>query len=185
MTVNAAQIEDGVNPRLVLARSKTAVPVAMLQTDGVNQRSGVWTEEEETFLRENLGVLSMEEIAAALGRTATAVKIRWTRKGYHAPSKQPGDIVANKAGKMLQIKCPDLGGINNIIEAILYCNEKHAGSYCGGSCNETDVSAKATTNVAIACDADQCLAKPGMGVDEGYMIVKNEMNRVLAVCNDR
>ncbi len=91
----------------------------------------------------------------------------------------------NKAGKMLQIKCPDLGGINNIIEAILYCNEKHAGSYCGGSCNETDVSAKATTNVAIACDADQCLAKPGMGVDEGYMIVKNEMNRVLAVCNDR
>ena len=101
MTVNAAQIEDGVNPRLVMARSKTAVPVAMLQTDGVNQRSGVWTEDEETFLRENLGVLSMEEIAAALGRTATAVKIRWTRKGYHAPSKQPGDIVANKVGKML------------------------------------------------------------------------------------
>lgn len=91
----------------------------------------------------------------------------------------------NKAGKMLQIKCPDLGGINNIIEAILYCNEKKIGSYCGGSCNETDVSAKTTTNIAIACDADQCLAKPGMGVDEGYMIVKNEMGRVLAVCNDR
>jgi methylaspartate ammonia-lyase len=91
----------------------------------------------------------------------------------------------NKAGKMLQIKCPDLGGINNIIEAIIYCNEKQVGSYCGGSCNETDVSAKTTTNVAIACYADQCLAKPGMGVDEGYMIVKNEMGRVLAIANDR
>jgi methylaspartate ammonia-lyase len=89
------------------------------------------------------------------------------------------------AGKMLQIKCPDLGGINNIIEAILYCNMKKVGSYCGGSCNETDVSSKTTTNIAIACEADQCLAKPGMGVDEGYMIVKNEMGRVLAVSNDR
>ena len=29
--------------------------------------------------------------------------------------------------------------------------------------------------------ATQCLAKPGMGVDEGYMIVNNEMNRVLAL----
>jgi len=91
----------------------------------------------------------------------------------------------NMAGKMLQIKCPDLGGINNIIEAILYCNMKKVGSYCGGSCNETDVSSKTTTNIAIACEADQCLAKPGMGVDEGYMIVKNEMGRVLAVSNDR
>lgn len=27
----------------------------------------------------------------------------------------------------------------------------------------------------------QMLAKPGMGVDEGYMIVYNEMNRIMAV----
>ena len=27
----------------------------------------------------------------------------------------------------------------------------------------------------------QILAKPGMGVDEGYMIVSNEMNRILAL----
>lgn len=85
------------------------------------------------------------------------------------------------AGDMLQIKTPDLGGINNVIEAILYCNEKKIGSYCGGTCNETDLSAQVTTNIAIACKANQCLAKPGMGMDEGYMIVKNEMNRVLAM----
>lgn len=90
-----------------------------------------------------------------------------------------------KAGHMLQIKTPDLGGVNNIAEAILYCNEKGIGSYCGGTCNETNISAQTTTNIAIACRADQCLAKPGMGVDEGYMIVRNEMNRVLAAANSR
>ena len=91
----------------------------------------------------------------------------------------------NKAGHMLQIKTPDLGGVNNVAEAILYCNEKNIGSYCGGTCNETNISAQTTTNIAIACMADQCLAKPGMGVDEGYMIVRNEMNRVLAIANSR
>lgn len=91
----------------------------------------------------------------------------------------------NRAGHVLQIKTPDLGGVNNVAEAILYCNEKGVGSYCGGTCNETDVSSKTTTNIAIACRAIQCLAKPGMGVDEGYMIVKNEMNRVLSAANKR
>ncbi len=89
------------------------------------------------------------------------------------------------AGHVLQIKTPDLGGVNNVAEAIIYCNEKGVGSYCGGTCNETDQSAKTTTNIAIACRAIQCLAKPGMGVDEGYMIVKNEMNRVIASANKR
>jgi len=89
----------------------------------------------------------------------------------------------NKAGHMLQIKTPDLGGINNIIEAILYCNKAGIGSYSGGTCNETNISAEVSTNIAIACEADQCLAKPGMGVDAGYMIVKNEMGRVLARAN--
>ncbi len=91
----------------------------------------------------------------------------------------------NHAGHVLQIKTPDLGGVNNVAEAILYCNEKGVGSYCGGTCNETNISAQTTTNIAIACRASQCLAKPGMGVDEGYMIVKNEMNRVIASANKR
>ena len=94
-------------------------------------------------------------------------------------------LADNHAGHVLQIKTPDLGGVNNVAEAIVYCNEKGVGSYCGGTCNETDVSAKTTTNIAIACRALQCLAKPGMGVDEGYMIVRNEMNRVLASANKR
>jgi methylaspartate ammonia-lyase len=91
----------------------------------------------------------------------------------------------HKAGHMLQVKTPDLGGVNNIIEALLYCRKKNIGAYSGGTCNETNISAEITTNIAIACDATQCLAKPGMGTDEGIMIVNNEMNRTLARINHR
>lgn len=86
----------------------------------------------------------------------------------------------NKAGHMIQIKTPDLGGINNTIEAVLYCKEKGIGAYQGGTCNETDRSARVCVQCAMATKPDQILAKPGMGVDEGYMIVYNEMNRIIA-----
>lgn len=89
------------------------------------------------------------------------------------------------AADMIQIKTPDLGGINNVVEAILYCRQKGIGAYCGGTCNETDQSARICVNIALACGADQCLAKPGMGVDEGFMIVYNEMNRVITLAAAR
>lgn len=87
----------------------------------------------------------------------------------------------NKSGHMVQIKTPDLGGINNIVEAVLYCKDKGIGAYQGGTCNETDRSAVVCVNLAMATKPDQILAKPGMGVDEGYMIVYNEMQRILAL----
>lgn len=86
-----------------------------------------------------------------------------------------------RAGDMLQIKTPDLGGINNIIESILYCKQKGVGAYQGGTCNETDRSAQVCVHIAMATQPAQMLAKPGMGVDEGYMIVYNEMQRILAL----
>ena len=86
-----------------------------------------------------------------------------------------------KAGHMVQIKTPDLGGINNTIEAVLYCKEKGIGAYQGGTCNETDRSAQVCVHCAMATKPVQILAKPGMGVDEGYMIVYNEMNRIMAM----
>ena len=89
----------------------------------------------------------------------------------------------NKAGHMVQIKTPDLGGVNNTIEAVLYCKEKGIGAYQGGTCNETDRSAQVCVHCAMATKPVQILAKPGMGVDEGFMIVHNEMNRIIAVRN--
>jgi len=87
----------------------------------------------------------------------------------------------NKAGHMAQIKTPDLGGINNTIEAVLYCKEHGFGAYQGGTCNETNRSAEVCVECAMATQPEQILAKPGMGVDEGYMIVYNEMSRILAL----
>lgn len=86
-----------------------------------------------------------------------------------------------RAGHMIQIKTPDLGGIQNCIEAVLYCKEKDIDSYLGGTCNETAKSAEVCTHLAMALSPKQVLAKPGMGVDEGLMIVYNEMSRILAI----
>lgn len=95
------------------------------------------------------------------------------------------DFADKGAGDMLQIKTPDLGGINNIIEAVLYCKQKGVGAYQGGTCNETNRSAEVCVHIAMATQPVQMLAKPGMGVDEGYMIVYNEMQRILAVRRSR
>lgn len=88
------------------------------------------------------------------------------------------DFVDNGAGHVIQIKTPDLGGINNTIEAVKYCKDNNVGAYCGGTCNETSRSAEILTDISMATGALQQLAKPGMGVDEGIMLVNNEMNRV-------
>ncbi|MEG1548649.1 MAG: methylaspartate ammonia-lyase [Clostridia bacterium] len=87
----------------------------------------------------------------------------------------------NRAGHMLQIKTPDLGGINNTAEAVLYCKKMGIGAYQGGTCNETNRSCEVCVHIAMATQPVQILAKPGMGVDEGFMLVYNEMQRIIAV----
>lgn len=95
------------------------------------------------------------------------------------------DFAAHRAGHMLQIKTPDLGSVENLVEAVTHCKEKGISSYLGGTCNETDQSAKVCVNIAVATGPDQMLAKPGMGVDEGLMLVYNEMQRILAIIHSR
>lgn len=91
------------------------------------------------------------------------------------------DFVDAGAGHMIQVKTPDLGGLSNSIEAVLYARERGVGAYLGGSCNETDRSAQVCVHAALAVRPDQMLAKPGMGVDEGMMVVFNEMQRALRI----
>jgi methylaspartate ammonia-lyase len=86
---------------------------------------------------------------------------------------------------MIQTKPPVLGGIQNTIESLLYCKDKGFATYLGGTCNETDRSAQICVHIGLAVQPDQMLAKPGMGVDEGFMIVTNEMQRALAVLKSR
>jgi methylaspartate ammonia-lyase len=85
------------------------------------------------------------------------------------------------AADVIHVKTPDLGGVNNTIEALLLVAREGLAAYCGGTCNETDRSAQVSAQIAMACGAIQVLAKPGMGVDEGMMIVGNEMTRVAAL----
>jgi methylaspartate ammonia-lyase len=81
------------------------------------------------------------------------------------------------AADLIQIKTPDLGSVHNIVNAVAICKAGSVGPIIGGTCAETDLSARATTHIGIATEVTQMLAKPGMGIDEGLAIVTNEMNR--------
>jgi methylaspartate ammonia-lyase len=85
----------------------------------------------------------------------------------------------------VQIKTPDLGGINNSIEAVLHCRANGMGCCLGGTANETDLSARITAQIALATGPDFLLSKPGIGADEGLMILTNEMLRTLALVRRR
>lgn len=93
------------------------------------------------------------------------------------------EFTDKKAGHIVQVKSPDLGSINNIIESLLYCKKNGMGAYLGGSCNETERSGIIGVHIAMATCPIQYLAKPGMGVDEAYMITFNEMQRIIALRN--
>ncbi|RYY93634.1 MAG: methylaspartate ammonia-lyase [Comamonadaceae bacterium] len=94
-------------------------------------------------------------------------------------------FVEAKACDYVQIKAPDLGGINNSIEAVLYCKANGMGCCLGGTANETDLSARVTANIGLATGPDFLLSKPGIGADEGLMILTNEMLRTLALAARR
>jgi methylaspartate ammonia-lyase len=78
---------------------------------------------------------------------------------------------------LIQVKLPDLGALTNAVRAIQACRAAGVAVFIGGSCSETDVSARASVQLAVAAGAEQVLAKPGMGVDEAVAITRNEMER--------
>jgi methylaspartate ammonia-lyase len=94
-------------------------------------------------------------------------------------------FVDARAADVVHVKTPDLGSLTNTAEALLLVRAAGLEAYCGGTCNETDRSAQVTAHVAMACEAGQVLAKPGMGVDEGVMVVGNEMARTAALAAAR
>ena len=91
-----------------------------------------------------------------------------------------GAFVEAAAADMVQIKLPDIGTFSEAIAAARKCRDAGVKVFLGGSCNETDISARATVQVAMGIGADQVYAKPGLDVDTGLMIVRNEMVRTLA-----
>jgi len=94
-------------------------------------------------------------------------------------------FAAAGAADVIHVKTPDLGSIGNTVQALLLARDAGLEAFCGGTCSETDRSAQVSAHVAMACQASQVLAKPGMGVDEGLMIVGNEMARTAALVRAR
>jgi methylaspartate ammonia-lyase len=90
-------------------------------------------------------------------------------------------FAASGAVDMVQVKAPDMGSLASTIAAVAELRAAGLRAFLGGSLNETDWSARVSTQVAIATGADRVFAKPGGGVDEGYMIVHNEIQRTLAL----
>ena len=63
-------------------------------------------------------------------------------------------FVDAQAADVIQIKMPDLGGVHNAVEAVLACRAGGVGAFLGGSCCETDLSARASVHVALATRPD-------------------------------
>ncbi|GLS34938.1 methylaspartate ammonia-lyase [Mesorhizobium tianshanense] len=90
-----------------------------------------------------------------------------------------------EASDYVQIKMPDLGGVNNSMEAVLYCKAHGMGAFLGGSANETDQSTRISMHIALASRPDFIGSKPGLGGDEALMIQSNEMGRTLELIRRR
>jgi hypothetical protein len=69
-----------------------------------SQGGRLWTEYEDQFLRDNLGVITEEEIGNHLNRSVIAVHLRWKRDLHlPAPSMAPNVITAHQAAIVLGI----------------------------------------------------------------------------------
>ncbi len=95
------------------------------------------------------------------------------------------EFIAGQAADMLQVTLPDIGTIDASIRALIACKESGVLAYCGGSCTETEVSARIAAGVAMGVDADLVLARPGMGVDEAVMVTRNAMRSTAALAKPR
>jgi methylaspartate ammonia-lyase len=94
-------------------------------------------------------------------------------------------FVAAGAADLIQLKMPDMGSLHDTLCGIEVCRKGGIGVYLGGSCTETDLSARISVHVAVAAQVDLMLAKPGMGVDEAYSLIANEQSRLMTILRRR
>lgn len=119
----------------------------------------------------------MRELRQALPRSGSRIKLiadEWCNTRADVD-----EFVDSGCCDLIQIKMPDLGGVDNTVRACMKCTAGGVGIYLGGSCNETDVSARVSSHLALVVQPTEFLGKPGLGVDEGVMIVTNEMTRAI------
>lgn len=130
-----------------------------------------------------LQIETLSGLRQALARKGARVKI--VADEWCNTLEDIRDFTDAAACDMVQIKTPDLGGIQNTVESVIYCRAHGMEAYQGGTCNETDLSARLCVHAAMAARPRRMLAKPGMGFDEGFCIVNNEMQRILRMLQYR
>ena len=80
------------------------ISFAVKGSEGERGKARKWNSEDDNFLKTNLGYMTEEEMGKALGRTATAVRLRWKRDlQLVSPSKAPNVITAHKAARMIGV----------------------------------------------------------------------------------
>lgn len=80
----------------------------------------------------------------------------------------------------IHFKLPDIGGLHRVIDTFQVCRKQGTKILLGGSCIETETAARLSVHLGMALRPDALLVKPGMGINEGIAICRNEMNRILA-----
>jgi len=112
LVVTEAEIESGLDPSVVSSRTSFGRRGAFVisrraakgEGAGISSKQALWSPAEKSFVRKNLGKLSLEEIGGALGRSENGVKILFTRNGWPAPSKQPDELTAHQIADLM-VKC--------------------------------------------------------------------------------
>ena len=86
-------------------------------------------------------------------------------------------LIKNNAVDGIHIKMPDTGSLSECARAVKVCRASGVFALLGGSCTETDIGARMSAHLALATRPDAMLIKPGMGFDESYALMFNEMAR--------
>jgi methylaspartate ammonia-lyase len=160
---------------------RVAAYIAGLQEDAGRHRlyiEGPVDREEKPRQIESLRTIREE--LERLGSPARIVADEWCNT-----LEDVQEFTDAEACHMVQIKTPDLGGIQDIVESVLYCKKHGMEAYQGGTCNETEISTQCCVHLAMATHPERMLAKPGMGFDEGFTVVKNEMERIRVLIGQR
>jgi methylaspartate ammonia-lyase len=144
--------------------------VAVCSPFEVQLESPVYGGDAESTVR---ALCDLKAMLAARGTPLTIVADEWCNT-----IEDIDRFLDSGAADLIQIKLPDLGSLTNAVRAVRACRAAGASVFIGGSCTETDLSARMSVQLAVAAGAEQVLAKPGMGVDEAVAITHNEMRRV-------
>jgi hypothetical protein len=88
-------------------QASTGLPAGVIANAATERAPGkalAWSEAEDDYLRRHLGWLSEDELARHLGRTVTAVHLRWKRDLHLAPpTRQPSWLTACQIANLLQV----------------------------------------------------------------------------------